>query len=357
MPDKKPPPSHIVECLEWMRATQKGQKEASVYFARPYSTVKSWVQRHWRQMFGDDPIPISVRTTRPRAQEDPGTGFQSRGGGEDDPRRGDPSSSASASDSEKTHPNRAGAQPPTRAEILRRKKIREGRGDLIGRFGEPGTMAAIDRGFKVGVPLRVIAGAAGIDPDTLGNWIQRGRLAREKALSSQHGVNLLDETEYAFLEFLSRCESHRNRSVIEATEALKAGYGPQRKLEIDPATQKPKRIVVEPGKHQAAEAYLRAQVPEQYGRHVEQRLVGHDGGPARVDVGVQVNLALEQFAANVQAMSVDQLAALAGTTESEIINAAWEDEDDDGDNGAGGGGNGTPGGPLVPAGPGASEAH
>lgn len=124
----------------------------------------------------------------------------------------------------------------------------------------PETQQAIINALNSGNWIETAANYAGIAVATLYNWLDRGKLERERLDNDEEPI----ESEAQFVEFLEAVEKSRSQAQVRAVGLIQ-------KAAID-------------GTWQAAAWFLERSDPQRWGRFNRMELTGKDGGSVAVDV-------------------------------------------------------------------------
>ena len=124
----------------------------------------------------------------------------------------------------------------------------------------PETQQAIINALNSGNWIETAAHYAGIATATLYNWLDRGRIERERIDADEEP----NESEAQFVEFLEAVEKSRSQAQVRAVGLIQ-------KAAID-------------GTWQAAAWFLERSDPQRWGRFNRMELTGKDGGSVAVDV-------------------------------------------------------------------------
>ena len=124
----------------------------------------------------------------------------------------------------------------------------------------PETQQAIINALGSGNWLETAAHYAGISTATLYNWLDRGRLERDKIEDSADP----DPNENVYVEFLEAVEKSRSQAQVRAVGLIQ-------KAAID-------------GTWQAAAWFLERSDPQRWGRYGRVEVTGANGGAVAVDV-------------------------------------------------------------------------
>jgi transposase-like protein len=124
----------------------------------------------------------------------------------------------------------------------------------------PETQQAIINALNSGNWLETAAHYAGIASATLYNWLDRGRIERERIDADEEPY----ESESAYVEFLEAVEKARSQAQVRAVGLIQ-------KAAID-------------GTWQAAAWFLERSDPQRWGRYGRVEVTGANGGAVAVDV-------------------------------------------------------------------------
>jgi len=124
----------------------------------------------------------------------------------------------------------------------------------------PETQQSIINALNSGNWIETAANYAGIATATLYNWLDRGRLERERIEVDEEP----NPNETQFLEFLEAVEKSRSNAQVRAVGLIQ-------KAAID-------------GTWQAAAWFLERSDPQRWGRYNRMEVTGKDGGAVAVDV-------------------------------------------------------------------------
>jgi len=124
----------------------------------------------------------------------------------------------------------------------------------------PETQQSIINALNSGKWIETAANYAGIATATLYNWLDRGRLERERIEVDEEP----NPNETQFLEFLEAVEKSRSNAQVRAVGLIQ-------KAAID-------------GTWQAAAWFLERSDPQRWGRYNRMEVTGKDGGAVAVDV-------------------------------------------------------------------------
>ena len=123
----------------------------------------------------------------------------------------------------------------------------------------PETQSAILEALNLGNYLETSARYGGVTPQTVYNWLDRGRIERDRLENDGEP----DDYEARFVEFLDLVEKARARSETRAVGLIQ-------KAAAD-------------GTWQAAAWYLERSAPKRWGRRANVELTGKDGGAVQVE--------------------------------------------------------------------------